>query len=234
MKIRNIIGFAAIVLSLFAGSVFAQDDTKSFDFTGFNEIEASGAVNVYLTQGSSESIKVETTNFDMDKVVVEKSGKTLKVYTKNNSYGFGKKRKVDIYITCINLNRLEASGASDVYAENSTIKSQSLEIYANGASDINILVDVTDLKVKASGASDTKISGKADNQKIEASGASDFEAYNLAGKNVEVKASGGSDVNVQASERLEAKASGGSDIRYKGNPKNVYVNSNGGSSIKKR
>ena len=233
MKTRNIIGFVAIILSLFASSVFAQDNTKSFDFTGFSEIEASGAVNVYLVQGNSESIKVETTNFDMDKVVVEKSGKTLKVYTKKNR-GSGRNRKVDVYITCIKLNRLEASGASDIYAEKSTIKSQNLEIYAHGASDIDIVIDVTDLEVEASGASDIRISGTADNQKIKASGASDFKAYSLAGKDVEVKASGASSVNVQVSDRLDAKASGASSIHYKGDPKNVYVSSNGASSISKR
>jgi hypothetical protein len=233
MKIRNIIGFTAIVLSLFAGSVFAQDNTKSFDFTGFSEIEASGAVNVYLEQGNSESIRVETTNFDMEKVVVEKSGKTLKVYTKKNR-GSSKNRKVDVYISCINLNRLEAGGATDVYAENSTIKSESLEIYAHGASDIDITVEVRELEIDASGASDIKISGVAGTQKIKASGASDCKAYSLVGQDVEVKASGASSVSVQASQRLDAKASGASSVRYKGNPENVYVSSNGASSISKR
>lgn len=230
---NNIIGFVAIILSLFAGSLFAQDDTKSFNLTGFNEIEASGAVNIYLIQGSTESIKVETTNFDMNKVVVEKSGKILKVYTKR-SRGSSRNRKVDVYITCININRLEASGSSDIYAEKSTIKSQNLEIYAHGASDIDIVVDVTNLEVEASGASDIRISGKADKQNIKVSGASDFKAYSLAGKEVEVKASGASSVNVQVSERLDAKASGASSIHYKGDPKNVYVSSNGASSISKR
>ena len=233
MKIRTIIGFTTIVLSLFVGSVFAQDNTKSFDITGFNEIEASGAVNVYLEQGNSESIRVETTNFDMEKVVVEKSGKTLKVYTKKN-HSSGKNRKVDVYISCINLNKLEASGASDVYADKSVIKSESLEIYAHGASDIDITVEVTELEIDASGASDIKISGVASTQKIKASGASDCKAYSLIGQDVEVKASGSSSVSVQVSQRLDAKASGASSVRYKGSPKNVFVNSNGASSISKR
>lgn len=233
MKIYKIIGFTAIFLSLFASSLLAQESKKNYNFASFDEIEVSGALNVHLEQGLTESVRVETFNFNIDKVHIEATGGKLKIYTKKNKRKKAK-QKIDVYVTCLNLTKLKVEGASNFFANKGFFKSEKLEISAQGASEIEILVELVELKLKASGASDIKIVGNADKQDITASGASEINAYDLLGKTVHVKASGASNIDVQASDRLKAKATGASSIRYKGNPVKVSTDSSGASSINKR
>jgi hypothetical protein len=234
MKIQKYISLLTIILSLSLHVAFAQDNTKNFDITGFDELEISGSVNVHLEQGSSESIRVETINYEMKDVGIEKSGRnTLKVYIKKHKK-MKKNRKVVVYITCVNLKKLKIDGASDIFAQKTTIRSDKLELETKGASDLEMKIEVGELKVKTSGAANIEISGKADKQTIASSGASHFRAGALKGKEVTVKSSGASNVSVQVSERFKAKASGASNIRYEGDPKKSSIISLGASNVSKK
>jgi hypothetical protein len=139
-------------------------------------------------------------------------------------------KKLKAYVSFKDLEKLQASGASDVQVAG-TINVPSLQLEMTGASDFKGAVKTEILKLDLSGASDATISGVTSSVYIHSSGASDFKGYDLVTDVCSAKASGASDIHITVNKELSADASGASDISYKGNAIIKDQHSSGASSI---
>jgi hypothetical protein len=178
--------------------------------TGFNEIEAGGAMNLKVDAGKEFSVTVEADDNLLQYIKTEVSGNTLKIYSEGK---ISPTAKLNVKISMPALEGLDVSGASEANIVN--VKADLLELKASGASEINIV-------------------GEANELKAEASGASEINAENLRTVSADVDASGASSAIVSANDRLAADASGASKIYYTGEPKNIKQNASGASSINKK
>ncbi|HEX2631051.1 MAG TPA: head GIN domain-containing protein, partial [Chitinophagaceae bacterium] len=142
------------------------------------------------------------------------------------------KMKLKAYVSFKTLDKLNASGGSDVWVDG-TLKASRLDIRISGGADFVGKVDATDLDVEASGGSDMHISGSAKKLTIEASGGSDVKGFDLSVETCNANASGGSDIQISASKELNIDANGGSDVHYKGNAVIKDIKTSGGGSVKK-
>lgn len=205
------------------------------DLSGsFSGIKVSGGIDLYLSQSSTEALAVSATEQeykDNIKTVIENG--TLRIYYDSNKGWTKGNKKLKVYISFKNLERLEASGASDVQVAGA-ISGSSLSIDMSGASDFKGAVNVTTLTMELSGASDAKISGTASNVTIESSGASDVKGYDLITENCTAKATGASDINITVNKELNVHASGASDVFYKGACVIRDLHSSGASTVAKR
>jgi hypothetical protein len=200
----------------------------------FNAIKVSGGIDLYLSQFDTESIAVsaaEQKYKDRIKTVIENG--TLKIYYEGEKMWSSNNKKLKAYISFKTLQRLQASGASDVQVAG-TINGASLMLDMSGASDFKGAVNVSDLSIELSGASDATISGAAKKVTIESSGASDVKGYNLVTEVCNAKASGASDINITVNNEISASASGSSDISYKGTAVIKNSHSSGSSSVSKK
>lgn len=200
----------------------------------FSGIKVSGGIDLYLSQSSTEALAVSATEQeyrDNIRTVIENG--TLRVYYDSNKGWTKGNKKLKVYISFKNLERLEASGASDVQVAG-TISGSSLSLDMSGASDFKGAVNVTTLTMELSGASDAKISGTASNVTIESSGASDVKGYDLVTENCTAKATGASDINITVNKELNVHASGASDVFYKGTCVIRDLHSSGASTVAKR
>lgn len=184
--------------------------TEQRNVTGFNEIEAGGAMNLEVDAGKEFSVTVEADDNLLQYIKTEVSGDTLKIYSEGK---ISPTAKLNVKISMPALEGLDVSGASEAKIVN--VKADSLELKASGASEVNIVGTATELKA-------------------EASGASEIDAGNLRTESAEVDASGASSAFVFANDRLAAAASGASKISYTGEPKNIKQNASGASSINKK
>ena len=199
----------------------------------FNAIKVSGGIDLYLSQYDNESIAVsaaEDKYRENIKTVIENG--TLKIYYEGEGHNSGNK-KMKAYVAFKNLEKLQASGASDVQVAG-TISVPALNLDMSGASDFKGAVKVTSLVMELSGASDVIISGEASTVSIQSSGASDVKGYELEADICTAKASGASDINITVNKELNANASGASDIFYKGNGVIKDMHSSGASTIAKK
>lgn len=223
----------ALSTGLFAQKMINDANAEKRSASGFYAIEVGGGIDLYLSQGN-EAVAVSAADTkSRDRIQTEVKNGVLKIWVEYNSnirVQWGNK-KLRAYVSFNELDRLNASGGSDVYTDGS-IKTTKLDIGLSGGSDFKGAVDIADLKVVASGGSDVKISGASGNLTIHASGGSDFKGYDLVTDNCELKASGGSDVYITVNKTLKAEASGGSDVYYKGNG-TLTESKSGGSDIKK-
>ncbi|QPH38818.1 head GIN domain-containing protein [Pedobacter endophyticus] len=200
------------------GFIANAQDTKNFPIKNFNSIGVSSGIDLYLTQGGSESVSITSDEETLKNIVVEQNGNNINIKFKDgfSLSGIFKNREIKAYVNYKTLAALAASGGSDVYTRNQ-LKSNKLAIRSSGGSDLKLEVACQDVTIQSSGGSDIEIKGKATNMSIQSSGGSDIDAYGLITDYAKVQASGGSDVGIYVNKGLEAAASGGGDVSYKGN-----------------
>jgi hypothetical protein len=224
----------AMSIGALAQKTMNDPNAEKRSASGYHAIEVSGGIDLYLSYGDEAVAVSASEKKHIDNIKTEVKNGVLKIWYEwkaNINVDFGN-RKLKAYVSYRSLDRLAASGGSDVQVDGS-IKAKSLSLNLSGGSDFQGKVEADDLNVQASGGSDANLSGTAKRLDIGASGGSDVKGYDLAADVCNLEASGGSDISITVNKELTARASGGSDVHYKGNGTVREMNSSGSSSIKK-
>lgn len=200
---------------------------------GYHGIEVSNAINLYLSQGDAETVVVSAPEVKWrDRIHTEVKDGILHIYLENSHFSLGN-TKLKAYVSYTMLDRLDASGASDIFVDG-VITGDNLSVTLSGASDFRGAVNVKELKMNQSGASDAHITGAVSGTaSFESSGASDVKGYDLVTQNCDVHASGASDVHITVNKDLTADVSGASSVHYKGDGVIREIHSSGASIVKK-
>ena len=203
---------------------------------GFHGINVTNAIDLYLSQGEAETVAVSAADTKWrDRIRTEVVDGILKVWLDNRGFIWnGGNKKMKAYISFTHLDKLNASGASDVFVDG-VIAGDNLEITLSGASDFKGAIKVGSLKLDESGASDAHITGSvAGMTTVQSSGASDLKGYDLVTENCNAHAQGASDIRITVNKELNAHASGASSIYYKGGAVIRDLHSSGASSVNKK
>lgn len=213
---------------------FAQERVNQ-QLSGFTSIQVSSGVDIYLTQGNTESVEIEAKEEVFRHLITEvDKDNTLIIKLDNNM-----KRKllktgpVKAYVSFRDLNAIQLSGGSDLYGEGK-MEFNNLNLSASGGSDARIILQANELTARCSGGSDLYLEGSVAYFEGRASGGADIKAKDLVSEIADIFVSGGSDAQVNVKRELTASASGGSDITYYGNPEKVNSSKSGGSDIRGR
>lgn len=223
MKQFLIIVFLGV--TVFAWSQQSENRTVS----SFKGIKVAEGIDVYLKKGDKETLRVEVTGINPSAVITEVSGDYLKIHMQEGRY---RDKTVKVYVTYVEINKLSASSASNIFAEG-PIKTKQLTLNASSAGTIDIQIEVDELDASASSAADVELKGKARSVKIEASSAGEVDAYELAAEVVDADVSSAGSAKFSVTMEITAQASSGGSIRYKGSPERSNTNSSSGGSVKK-
>ena len=211
-----------------SGHVITENRTAS----GFNSIDVSGAIDVYVRQDSGTSVKVEADDNILEYIEVHVQGSTLEIYTENN-IRLRPSNKIKVYISNPEYKEIQVSGASSVRCENEITSADAIDIGLSGASDARLELNAPKISVHLTGASNTSIKGKTKDFEGSASGASEIRGFDLLSENANVDASGASHIEIFASVRIDGQSSGASSVNYKGNAQS-NVEKSGASSVNKK
>lgn len=227
---------------VFSGFLMAQEEkTVVFDknvqprsASGFNAIQVSSAIDLYLSQGKEDAVAVSAGSDEIrDQIKTVVSNGVLKIYFDGKSIRNWSNTKMKAYVTFKSLQRIEASGACNVRLVD-PLQGESLIIELSGASDFRGKVTLANLVVESSGASNMTLEGRAQTAKFDLSGASSVKAFDLEIAKCKALASGASVLRMFVQEELSVQASGASSVQYKGNCVVKDINATGGSSIKQQ
>lgn len=225
------------LLSICSSNIYAQNSEEIRKVSNFKGIHISGGIDLYLKQGSTESVKVVADKDRMDKIITENEGGDLKIYVESSKnwldFEWKKSKNMKVYVTIKDLNALSATGGSDVYTENK-LDLIKLELKATGGSDIRLTLDADELTCSTTGGSDVILAGTATVFKASSTGGSDLKASNLRTNFCSISSTGGSDAYVWAEKEISISATGGSDVYHKGGARVVKSSSTGGSDIHKQ
>jgi hypothetical protein len=234
---------AGICLIICLGS-FAQNDkvirdpnAKARNVKDFHGIHISNGIDLYLSQGSEEAVAVSASSEEYrDKIRTEVEDGVLKIFLDEDwrNWTHWGNRKLKAYVSVRNLDKLEASGGSDIYPE-TVLKSERMDVRLSGGSDFKDgRVDIGDLHIVQTGGSDVSISGKVGSLQVRASGGSDLHGFDLVAESCNISASGGSDTRITVNKELTVSASGGSDVYYRGTGNLKGIMTSGSSSVTRK
>jgi hypothetical protein len=212
----------------------AYYDTQDRHLSGFNAVDVEGSFDVYITQGSTESVIVDAPADIMDHVVTEVHDGTLKIKDKRRN-GWGgdwneNHKKVVVHVTVRDINAIGITGSGDVYFKDG-LRSETLKIRVSGSGDAAGKIEVKTLDCSVSGSGNIKISGHADESNVSVSGSGNYSGHELPTTSTTVQVSGSGNANINASSNITAAVSGSGDVRYTGGAQHVIKSRSGSGDI---
>ena len=229
----------AILLStvLFAQTI-NDANAEPRNLSGFHAIKISNTFTVYISQGNEDAVAISASKAEYREKIITKVENGILIIRFDDDKKFwkgwnGDKQKLKAYISVKKIDRLDVSGACDVFFEEG-LSAEDITVRLSGASDLKGKIDAKKLSFYISGASDATISGNAAELGVEASGASDFKGFDMVTNYCTAEASGASSVNITVNKELSAKASGASSVRYKGEGLIRDIKTSGSSNVTRK
>jgi hypothetical protein len=236
MMRKNWFTLAAIWLvacSFTVGNTFAQEEgngklvKEERKLSGFKAISVGNAINLVITQGSTEKVMVEADENMLSYIeTVVKDGK-LKIGVKEGVHHI---KRMNVYVTVEQLKALNTSSASKTRSEG-TIKADDLSISASSASVVELKVECNNLTVDVSSASSTSLSGSTKSLKADGSSGSSLNSSDLKAEKGNINGSSGAVLSVQVTKEVKAHASSGARIKVSGNPSSRDTDNSSGGSV---
>ena len=206
-----------------------SENVKSEDrsVSGFDSVSVSSGMNLFLKQGSIESLRIEAEDNILPMILTAVKNGKLEIKYKNPLIGgLSLHKPINVYLTVKDLKEIDVS--SGVRIESEEIKSDSLKIDLSSGADGSMIIISKKLVVGLSSGSSLEISGQADSQDIDLGSGGEYSAKDLVSKNTVIHASSGSNAVVNASENLDVEISSGAAVEYTGSPKVISDISSGG------
>lgn len=207
-----------------SGNVISEDR----DISGFSKISISGSGNLYIEQGSSESLTIEAEDNIIPLIITELSGDTLIIKLKNR-IRLTNYEEINYYLTLKDLGAVNKSGSVNISCP--SLETDSLTIKSSGSGSFEILgLDANDLNIRSSGSGKYIFTGTVGSQEIDISGSGNYDGSGLVSEDCTIKSSGSAEVTVNVTGSLDIEISGSGNIQYIGNP-NINSNISGSSKI---
>lgn len=182
--------------------------SRPFDLDGFSRIDVNDSAQVEVTRGPF-SVTVETDDNLVPRLDVSVVGDTLQIGLQEGSYNNGTLRA---RVTMPELTGVTLNGGSALRGE------------AAGE----------DLAVNLNGGSQATLTGTAGRVTVDVNGGSNVLLGDLAARDVDLSANGGSHIEINASGTVSGSANGGSNVTVTGSPASVDVQTDGGSQVTTR
>jgi hypothetical protein len=207
------------------GNVTSQERQVS----SFDAIKVGCAIHLFLSQGDKQSVKVEIDENLQDRITTKVTNGTLQLSCEN----IKDPTKMNIYVTAVNLNSLDASGAAKVTGETPIKSTETFGLYTSGAAKTNLTIETgtftnetsgaasntlsltaKDATTEVSGAGNLTIKGSADRHETEVSGAANLKAIEFVTNYTNAEVSGAANAKIMARQQLKADLSGAGTLSY--------------------
>lgn len=228
----------ALVLLLSSGCVVNVQDsirgdgkvvTQKREVSIFTGVKVGSGIDVFLTQGETQSVEVEADENLQEWIRTEVEGSVLHIYTEK-VIRLAKTKRVNITVKTI--DKIDISSAGDVTGL-SKFKTDNLDIDMSSAGDLDFEVEANEIKLSISSAGDVNLKGKANKLNADLSSAGDLDAYDLEVKEGDISVSSAGSARVFVTEEASFRCSSAGNISYKGEPRIREINTSSAGSVNK-
>ena len=232
--------YAAIGAALIAGCTSqAQTEpavpgqtSKTYDVTGFSELDIATGIEVNFTTGGAYSVVVENKNGAWDKIEVKVDGDTLSI-KKPYTSGIGYKKNKEKFLVTVSapaISSLETSSGSKVTGTG--LSGDSVYVDTSSGSSVTVSeIDAGTIEIETSSGSSVTLSGTCTTVNSDTSSGSSLRAKDLICNAADLESSSGSSTSITAKQSVSASASSGSSINVSGNPSEQDVKKSSGASV---
>lgn len=208
------------------GNIITEEKTPG----SFSKIDASGAFDIILKQGETESVSIEADENLMEYIIVNNNSGRLIIDNKEN---ISPTHDIIITVTFRDLNYIEVSGACDIKSSEQLVFNK-IEFECSGASDCKLNFEAKNCKFDISGASELDLRGKSNNVEFDGSGAIDINAEEFEISECEIDLSGAAEADIFVTKSLDIDISGAASLSYKGGANITRQSVSGAASIKSK
>jgi hypothetical protein len=190
--------------------------SETREVSGFEAIDVEYPAEVFISQGSSESLEIEAEDNLLPNLKTQvRNGKLEIFYRREGGKHVNPTKTVRITIVVKDLTDVNFSSAGEITIEK--LKTDNLDASLSGAGNLNLEdVELNGLQVSLSGAGSLNASGTADDLDVSISGFGDFKGADLHSQDAQVSISGAGSATAWVDHDLSAQISGAGSIRYYG------------------
>jgi hypothetical protein len=224
--------FASVICVIFLATLSyagISKDTKTYNYKDFTSVGVSSGMKLKVTQSDNYSITVTGDRDDLEDLVVEQRGNSLRFRFDRDGW-FNNHGVVRVEITMPKLTSLGMSGGSEANI-NMDIGSDDFSAGLSGGSELKGNLKCGDIHLATSGSSEITLNGNCQDMKLAGSGGSEYHLKNFSAKGVKASLSGGCEATVSMNGKLSFSGSGGSDLIYYGEAELGSIRASGGSGV---
>lgn len=190
--------------------------TESREVSGFDAIEVDYPAQIFISQGSVESLEIEAEDNVLPGLQTRVRNNKLEIfYDADEGERVNPTKVVRITIVVKDLKDVEFDSAGELTVEG--LETDELEVSLSGAGNLELEdITVDSLVVILSGAGNMTASGTTETLRLTISGFGDFKGEDLHGQRAEINISGAGSATVWADEELDASISGAGSVNYYG------------------
>lgn len=189
----------------------------------FNSLTISGKLEVYLEQGETDQVIIESTDYPEGELNISLKGSTLKLSLVDGWIKGDQRLRLRVQYRSLDEIRVLAGAA---VSSREVITADRLELKAGSGAEVDLQLEVHTLEAAATEGARVELSGTVKNQYATANTGGEYDASRLASDRTEVKSNTGGLARVVANEHLDAVANTGGRIQYSGDPQEKYTRSN--------
>ncbi len=197
----------------------AQAQGRSYnDLSEFTGVAIGVPANVYVTQSTNQSVRIETSSSNLEKIEVNVKNGDLEIKSSRNNMRF--KGSIKIYISMKKINRLVLAGSGSITTQGK-VNTDDLALSIAGSGNISLKeLSAEYVKISIAGSGSINLAGTepANSLKASVSGSGNVNAAGFTVKKVKTSISGSADCHVHATEELNVSLSGSGNVYYRGNP----------------
>jgi hypothetical protein len=200
--------------------------------SGFRTVDATGFMNVYLTQGDGFHIQLEGESNILPYIETRLEGNKLIVGTLH-SIDIKTNERLNVYITAPRFDKVDLAGSGNIVGKSTLDNPESIKFNLGGSGNINADVDAPDVESSLNGSGRLQLTGQTRQLKIEIGGSADFVSDSLKSESADVTIMGSGSAYLFASMNLKVTIMGSGDVYYLGNPA-ISSHIMGSGSVRKK
>jgi len=195
----------------------------------FTSIKVNNSIDVYITEGSSNTITVRADENLLPIVTTKVSDGVLVI---SNSKSFRNAEVLEVHVVMKSIDRLTSSGSGDIYCKEE-VPGNDILVQLSGSGDLEADFAAKNLDMKLNGSGDAEISGVRGQLKIYITGSGDVEAEDLQLEKCKIRIMGSGDVELKGNAVLfTVEQSGSGDVNaYNLKAVDVNINNSGSGDI---
>jgi hypothetical protein len=222
---KNLVIALGLIIATVVVANAQNSETRSLG--NFDQISVAESINVTLKRGDKNEAIIETSGVDVEDVLTEISGSTLRIHMKKGNYF---SRNVDITSTYTTLTGAKVSSSGSIEGDD-VIATERFDVRASSSGYVSLVLNVRKLDASASSSGKVTLAGKAKFQDLHVSSSGKIDAFDLDSEEADVHVSSSGKAKINVHNMIDAHASSSGKVYYRGNPDKVYVDSSSSGKV---
>jgi hypothetical protein len=202
--------------------------TDERNLSGISQVKISGIMNLYLSQGDNESLRIEGDEKAISLLEITENGDLLEIgyNDEDNVKNIFEDFTPDIYLTVSDLRKLSFDGVVNIESEN-TFQVEELTIIGDGIGKIDLEIEAKMIDASFNMMGSIVLRGQVETIKLSNEGMGKIDASKLIAQKMNLSSSGIGKVDVFCEDELSITVNGIGSVNYSGNPKVIKEDVNG-------